>query len=69
VKHNTQHKAQRSDWDSAAYIITYNELDHSLPACVPVSINFKSIKSITTARLKKDMVGYLDRLSFSGESL
>jgi hypothetical protein len=22
-------------------ILTYNELDHSLPACVPVSINFK----------------------------
>jgi hypothetical protein len=23
------------------FILTYNELDHSLPACAPVSTNFK----------------------------
>jgi hypothetical protein len=23
------------------YFLTYNELDHSLPACLPVSTNFK----------------------------
>jgi hypothetical protein len=39
-----------------SFILTYNELDHSLPAC------------LSLRGWKTDRASYLDRLSFSSES-
>jgi hypothetical protein len=45
-------------------ILTFNELDHSLPACLPAGINYLQIL-LPLRDWKKDMVGYLNRLYFS----
>jgi hypothetical protein len=50
-------------------ILTYNELDHSLRACLPACRYQLTSNTITTADWKKDRVGYLDIISFSSESL
>ncbi len=53
------------------FFLTYNELDHSLPACVPACRYQLTPNTITTAKRGwiKDRVGYFDRLSSSSESL
>jgi hypothetical protein len=50
-------------------ILTYNELDQSLPGCLPACLPVSTSNTIATAGLEKDRVGYLDRLSLSSESL
>jgi hypothetical protein len=49
-------------------ILTYNELDHSLPAGLRAGINYLQIL-LPLRDWKKERLGYLDRLSFGSESL
>jgi hypothetical protein len=51
---------------ASATILTYNELDHSLPACLRPGINQLQIL-LPLRGWKKDRVGYLDRISYSSD--
>jgi hypothetical protein len=61
-------KASLGSW-TRPYILTYNELDHSLPACLPACRYQLTSNTIATVGLEKRYGRLFGQYFFSSESL